>query len=198
MLAETYTAGSSAEDPVVVTTPNASGRIDQRVEEAGGRVERVRLGALHEGIADVRADAGPDTEVVFAAEPWKHVHPAFGGWIDAVASAAVLARLFAATPLAERRAVVDERPYRKVSVPCPETAKAGAMETLGESLPAAFPETTVSTDHGVRLSFDGGAWALVRPSGTEPYVRVYAESESVDDLIDQVESLVRSAVDDAN
>ncbi|MFC7250588.1 phosphomannomutase [Halomicroarcula sp. GCM10025324] len=198
MLAETYTARSSAEDPVVVTTPNASGRIDQRVEEAGGRVERVRLGALHEGIADVRADAGPDTEVVFAAEPWKHVHPAFGGWIDAVASAAVLARLFAATPLAERRAVVDERPYRKVSVPCPEAAKAGAMETLGESLPAAFPEATVSTDHGVRLSFDGGAWALVRPSGTEPYVRVYAESESVDDLIDQVESLVRSAVDDAN
>ncbi|MFC6865415.1 phosphomannomutase [Halomicroarcula sp. GCM10025817] len=197
MLAEEYTARSSADDPVVVTTPNASGRIDQRVEAAGGRVERVRLGALHEGIAAVRADAGRDTDVVFAAEPWKHVHPAFGGWIDAVASAAVLARLFAATPLSERRAVVDERPYRKLSVPCPAAAKVDAMETLGESLPATFPDGVVSTDHGVRLSFDDGAWVLVRPSGTEPYVRVYAESESVDDLVDQVESLVQTAVDDA-
>ncbi|MFC7020916.1 MULTISPECIES: phosphomannomutase [Haloarcula] len=198
MLAEEYTARSSAADPVVVTTPNASGRIDRRVEDAGGRVERVRLGALHEGIAAVRADAGSDTEVAFAAEPWKHVHPGFGGWIDAVASAAVLARLFAATPLAERRAVVDERPYRKVSVPCPEAAKAGAMETLAETLPAAFPDASISTDHGARLSFDDGAWTLVRPSGTEPYVRVYAESESVDDLVGRVESLVRAAVDDAS
>jgi len=46
---------------VDVTTPNASGRIDERVREAGGRVERVRLGALHEGIAAVRAESAPAT-----------------------------------------------------------------------------------------------------------------------------------------
>ena len=50
VLAERYTRSSDASDPVVVTTPNASSRIDDRVEAAGGRVERVRLGALHEGI----------------------------------------------------------------------------------------------------------------------------------------------------
>jgi len=93
MLAELYARESDAADPVVVTTPNASGRIDERVHEAGGRVERVRLGALHEGIAAVRADAeaagsGDDTRVVFAAEPWKHVHVGLGEWIDGVASAA--------------------------------------------------------------------------------------------------------------
>ncbi|MFT4923297.1 MAG: phosphomannomutase, partial [Haloarculaceae archaeon] len=95
ILAEHYTRASDAADPVVVTTPNASGRIDERVRAAGGRVERVRLGALHEGIATAREDGDDVTEVVFAAEPWKHVHPALGGWIDAVVSAAVFVRLVA-------------------------------------------------------------------------------------------------------
>ncbi|MFC7077157.1 phosphohexomutase domain-containing protein [Haloarcula halophila] len=194
ILGEHYTRASAADDPVVVTTPNASGRVDERVSAAGGRVERVHLGALHEGIARVRADADEGTAVVFAGEPWKHIHPAFGGWIDGVVSAAVLTCLFASESLADRRAVVPERPYRKVSVDCPDAAKADAMETLTESLPATYPEASVSTEYGVRLSFDDGSWTLVRPSGTEPYVRVYAESDDVDTLVEGVVETVAEAV----
>ncbi|WP_144798888.1 phosphohexomutase domain-containing protein [Halorubrum depositum] len=219
MLAERYTRESDAADPVVVTTPNASGRIDERVREAGGRVERVRLGALHEGIAAVREDAteagalgeagavgeagtagevGTDTRVVFAAEPWKHIHVAHGEWIDGVASAAVIARLVADEGLDGLREPITERPYRKVSVGCPDDVKADAMERLETALPAAFPDATVNTDHGVRLEFPDASWTLVRPSGTEPYVRVYAESDGVDDLIADVEDVVAEAVSAAD
>ena len=215
VLAERYTRASDAADPVVVTTPNASGRIDERVREAGGRVERVRLGALHEGIAAVREEAGAadalgeagavgeagaagevgaSTRVVFAAEPWKHIHVAFGGWIDGVTSAAVFARLVADEGLDALREPVTERPYRKVSVPCPDDAKGAAMERLETALPGAFPEAAVDTDHGVRLEFDDASWTLVRPSGTEPYVRVYAESDDVDALVAEVEDAVEDAV----
>jgi phosphomannomutase len=31
---------------------------------------------------------------------------------------------------------------------------------------------------GLRLTFDDGAWVLIRPSGTEPLVRIYTESGS--------------------
>jgi phosphomannomutase len=195
VLAERYVRASDATDPVVVTTPNASARIDERVADAGGRTERVRLGALHEGIARVRAGQGT---VVFAAEPWKHVHPTFGGWIDAVASAAVFARHVAAEELDGLRAPVTERPYRKVSVPCPDEAKDGAMARLRESLPEAFPDANVDTAHGVRLERPDGSWLLVRPSGTEPYVRLYAESEDVDALVATARAVIDDAVDAAS
>ncbi|MFB6078709.1 MAG: phosphomannomutase [Halarchaeum sp.] len=195
VLAEHYVRASDDADPVVVTTPNASGRIDERVAAAGGRTERVRLGALHEGVRVAR-EAGGD--VVFAAEPWKHIHPAFGGWIDGVASAAVLVRLVAdAGGLDALRAPVTERPYRKESVPCPDAHKTGVMAALADALPAAFPDADVATEYGVRLTLDGGAWALVRPSGTEPYVRVYAESEDVDELVARVTDVVETAVANA-
>jgi phosphomannomutase len=196
MLAAAYVRSAASADPVVVTTPNASGRIDEQVTAAGGRVERVRLGALHEGIASARAGDG---DVVFAAEPWKHIHPAFGGWIDGVCSAAVVARLVAGHDdgLAGLREPISERPYRKRSVACPDEAKRAVMATLETALPAAFGEATVDTEHGVRLEFPDASWLLVRPSGTEPYVRVYAESDDVETLAAEAEAIVERAVEDA-
>jgi len=196
VLAEHYVRTARVDDPVVVTTPNASARIDERVEAAGGRVTRVRLGSLHEGVT---AAEEADGDVVFAAEPWKHVHPAFGPWIDGVASAAVLARLVAAAGGVEPlREPVTERPYRKVAIDCPDAAKEPAMAALASTLPAAFPDARVDTEYGVRLEFPEGSWALVRPSGTEPYLRVYAESDDVTALVEGVAAVVRDAVEEAN
>jgi phosphomannomutase len=189
VVAEHYVGGSDADDPVVVTTPNASSRIDERVRAAGGRVERVRLGSLHEGIA------AADGTVVFAGEPWKHIHTAFGGWIDGVTSAAVFTRLVAASGLGTLREPVTERPYRKVSLPCPDARKADAMDRLVETLPDAFPDASVDTEHGVRLELPDGSWVLVRPSGTEPYLRLYAESESVDELVETAREYIQRAVE---
>ena len=197
ILAEQYVRESRAGDPVVVTTPNASARIDERVREAGGRVERVRLGALHEGIETAYEEGGPETAVVFAAEPWKHVHPGLGPWIDGVASAAVFSRLVAAEGLDALRGPVTERPYRKVSVPCPDERKREVMATLETTLPEAFPEATLDTEHGVRLERPDGSWLLVRPSGTEPYVRLYAESDDADDLTERARECIETAVERA-
>jgi phosphomannomutase len=115
-----------------------------------------------------------------------------------VASAAVFARLVAESGLDGLRDPVVERPYRKVSVECPDDAKATVMADLRERLPAAFPEASVATEYGVRLTFPDASWVLVRPSGTEPYVRVYAEADEVDALVDSTTETVRAAVESAD
>ncbi|MEO7658324.1 MAG: phosphoglucomutase/phosphomannomutase family protein [Pyrinomonadaceae bacterium] len=45
----------------------------------------------------------------------------------------------------------------------------------------------INRTDGVKFLFENNAWMLMRPSGTEPMVRIYAESESADDLEDLLE-----------
>lgn len=48
---------------------------------------------------------------------------------------------------------------------------------------------------GVKLLLEGDAWVMMRPSGTEPLVRVYAEAattDEVNDLLDAAEAVVTS------
>lgn len=195
VLARHYVAASTSDDPVVVTTPNASARIDEAVRDVGGRTERISLGALHEGIARERAAGREATAVVFAAEPWKHVHTALGGWIDGVASAAILTGLVGAVgDVATLVDPITERPYRKVSVPCPDAAKAPAMDRIARELPDQFSDGEVSTEYGVRIELPDASWVLVRPSGTEEYVRFYAESDAIDELVETTRRVVEDAV----
>ena len=47
--------------------------------------------------------------------------------------------------------------------------------------------TAVSHMDGLRLEFEDGSWLLIRPSGTEPLVRIYAEAQSVEERDELVE-----------
>lgn len=47
---------------------------------------------------------------------------------------------------------------------------------------------------GVKHLLDDGSWLLVRPSGTEPVLRIYAEAES----IGKAKSLVKDATEKTN
>jgi len=72
------------------------------------------------------------------------------------------------------------------------------MTTLESTLPEAFPVGDVDRDYGVRVDLPDGSWVLVRPSGTEPYVRIYAESDAVDDLVATARDVVESAIANAD
>ena len=55
--------------------------------------------------------------------------------------------------------------------------------------------TDVDRRDGVKLLLEGDAWVMMRPSGTEPLVRVYAEAATTDEvnaLLDAAEAVVTS------
>jgi phosphomannomutase len=67
-----------------------------------------------------------------------------------------------------------------------------ALEPLYERVIAAFPDANVSRLDGLKLVFADGAWLSLRPSNTEPVVRLVAESRSsawLDDAVAKVTSL---------
>jgi phosphomannomutase len=84
----------------------------------------------------------------------------------------------------------------KVSVDCPDDHKAAVIDALGDAIPDRVAGETVEdvvTLDGFKLLLTDGSWLLVRPSGTEPKMRVYAEAGSrgrVDDLLDAGRDLV--------
>ena len=88
----------------------------------------------------------------------------------------------------------------KVSIDCPDDRKAGVLEDLEGNIPASVgghEVATVVTLDGFKLLLDDGSWLLVRPSGTEPVLRVYAEAESdaaVEELLAEGRAIVEPLV----
>jgi phosphomannomutase len=54
------------------------------------------------------------------------------------------------------------------------------LDTVYQALLRAFPEATPDTQDGLRLAWPD-RWVHVRPSGTEPIVRVIAEAPTEGD-----------------
>lgn len=75
--------------------------------------------------------------------------------------------------------------------------KESAMEAVsrdGLSDFAGFRITRRENLDGIKLYFDNGAWLLLRPSGTEPLLRIYSEADSqsiVNDVLAKAEAFVR-------
>jgi len=121
----------------------------------------------------------------------------------------VLMALFAAA--AHAAEPVDERVDRlldahgaiasgRVSLDCPDARKAAVLDELEDHIPESVAGRGVArvvTLDGFKLLLEDGSWLLVRPSGTEPKLRVYAEADSaaaVDDLLAEGREVVEPLI----
>jgi phosphomannomutase len=66
----------------------------------------------------------------------------------------------------------------RVNVPLSDAVRRALPARIAEPPRAlgARPVKRVQTTDGLKLHLDGGAWVLVRPSGTEPVARLYVEA----------------------
>ncbi|ELZ30372.1 phosphomannomutase [Halogeometricum pallidum JCM 14848] len=79
----------------------------------------------------------------------------------------------------------------KIGLECPDAEKDRVIDELDDELPdqvAGRDIAKVVTLDGFKLLLEDGSWLLVRPSGTEPKMRVYAEASSEDDVRELLEA----------
>ncbi len=74
--------------------------------------------------------------------------------------------------------------FRRVDLPA-EDEKKKLIRSLRENPPeevGGLKVSRVNTSDGLKLFFENDGWLLMRPSGTEPLIRVYAEAPTQKDL----------------
>ncbi|MEM4577078.1 MAG: phosphopentomutase/phosphoglucosamine mutase [Candidatus Nezhaarchaeales archaeon] len=171
------------EGKLVITTIDTSRCIDEVVERYGGGVVRTKLGKIHVELRN-------RYNVALAAEPWKIVNPRWGPWADGILAAATLVKdaIDSGKGLSHLLSDIPNYPQVRESYPCSGEKKLEAMKIINEELEGAIGEVDeVWRYDGIRVNCKDGAWILIRASGTEPKIRLYAEAKSADRLRDLVE-----------
>ena len=173
--------------------------IDRIAEANGEEVIEVPVGFKWVGKAMGEADALIGGEESGGFSIRGHIREK-----DGVLMALLAGAVTAAKPLDERvDALLEEFGEihaSKRSVGCPDDQKDRVLSDLEdhspESVAGSAIKNTVTLD-GFKLLLEDGSWLLIRPSGTEPKLRVYGESSSPDRLetlldegVDLVEPLV--------
>jgi len=170
--------------------------------DSGPAVRTVSTTFLIDRIAEAHGEAVYETPVGFkwVAEAMGEHDALFGGEEsggftlrghvrekDGVLMALLAAGTHAAEPFDERvDRLLDEYGHiaaGKVSLDCPDDRKAGVLDDLEDHIPESVCGHSVAkvvTLDGFKLLLENGSWLLVRPSGTEPKLRVYAEADSDD------------------
>jgi phosphomannomutase len=107
---------------------------------------------------------------------------------DAPVAAALVLQLLAETgkPLSQLAAAIGRYEIVKEKLPRPSQP----LDAVYDALAARFPEATADRQDGLRLDWpERRAWAHLRPSGTEPIVRIICEAPSLDEAKGLVETL---------
>lgn len=155
---------------IIVTTVATSAAIYDIADKYGGEVIATRVGDL------LVARELKDKNGLFGGEEnGGLIFPDFVYGRDAALSTAKIIEIMAKEnkPLSE---LIEELPKycsAKLKVECPEDQKKQVMEKIVE----ATCDYEVDTKDGVKILKDDG-WVIIRPSGTEPIFRCFAEAEN--------------------
>ena len=182
-----------------VRTVSTTFLVDRVAESHGAAVHETPVGFkwVAEAMADHDAPLGGEESGGFGVTD--HLRNK-----DGVLVALLVAAAHAAEPLDDRldriRDTHGDIVQDRVSVDCPDERKAPVVDALDGEIPDDVAGTAVEevgTADGFKLLLADGSWLLVRPSGTEPKLRVYAEAGDdarVAELLEAGADIVRPLV----
>jgi phosphoglucosamine mutase len=179
----------------LVTTVDSSLALDKAVTERGGRTIRTPVGDIQVAIKVKETDAvmGGEACGVFIL-PELHMAPE-----PFLASCRVLEMMARTSKsFGELIGKIPDYPLLKSKVKCSNDKKESIMKVLGKSLPKGLKDIVqVLTVDGLGITLKDG-WVLVRPSGTEPFIRITCEGSSkalVESIMNATKTVVERAVD---
>ncbi len=150
----------------VVTTIDAS----MLVDELGFDVTRTRVG---DAFVSDELRGKPEAAQEFGAEPSGcFIFPQVSLCPDGIYAAAKIVQIASEHPLSSLVDQIPSYPVLRGSVP----GDRAAMRTIEKLLKSEAAGQLTSID-GLRLAFNDG-WLLIRPSGTEPKIRITAEAKN--------------------
>jgi phosphomannomutase/phosphoglucomutase len=161
-------------DGKIVTPLNSSKALTEVAEERRGRIIFTKVGSIHVSRTMIEEKAvlgGEENGGIF----YMAHHPVRDGTMATVLIVNAIIRN--KLPLSKLVGRLPKFYMAKEKIECADNVKAKAMANLRRK----FGSKVSSDLDGLRLDFDN-AWLLVRPSGTEPLVRIYAEARTEDGL----------------
>ena len=164
---------------IIVTTVATSQAIYDVAEEFGGEVIATAVGDL------LVARKLKDTYGLFGGEEnGGLIFPDFVYGRDAAMTVAKLLEILAKEdrPFSELVAELPVYYQEKLKIECPDDEKEEVMSKIAEEIKTTTDFELDTTD-GVKSLKDDG-WVIIRPSGTEPIFRCFAESDSMDKAVE--------------
>jgi phosphomannomutase len=176
------------EGDCVVLSIDTSFRTDKVLSQRGIPVHRVPLGYLHDGVRTYSPS--------FAGEPWKHIHVQSGPWIDGIMSGVILSLAVATDGWDTFFGGIPSYPYRKRAIALSlGTSARTVAERVRDAVAGSGDIQSIDETSGIRVNFADGSWVLVRPSGTEPKLRIIVEGTS-QNRFKELENAVDSIIGD--
>ena len=157
----------------IVTCLNSSSGIDAIAAQSNSTVIRTKVGSVNVSRMMLQSNAliGFEENGGFMYAPHNQVRDggmALALMLDTLASSG--------KALSEHVSALPVSFTTKDKISCPAQHVPALISTLEEEFPDA------DTTDGIRISFDYNQWVMIRPSGTEPIVRIYAEAKTKNNL----------------
>jgi phosphomannomutase / phosphoglucomutase len=174
----------------IVTPINTSMAVAEIAKKRRGKVILTRVGSIEVSRTVVKVGAllgGEENGGIFYAPH----HPVRDGTMASILIMNAVLRN--GRPLSKLLDRIPKFHMLKEKIPCKEETKDRAIKVLIRKLKGSIS----STLDGVRLDIGERGWVLVRPSGTEPLIRLYIEARTengVQQLRDEFRPMVLDAI----
>ena len=170
----------------VIISLNSSNALEMLALEHGCKVERSRLGKTFEELYNQKG--------IYASEPSKIVDPRWGYWEDGIYAGILVAQHLSTTDRSLSDVIGEIPKYYNLQKNFSSPSPLDYVE-MKRRLNEKFSEQIKEIEDldGIKVRLKDDSWVMLRSSGTEKKVRVYAESSDEREASSLLEEAIKIA-----